>query len=70
MLCENCLHKDVCGDEGYYNEALVTCASYIANNCVWIEDAPGIYRCPNCGHTEGKKRNFCCDCGSKFMVEK
>ena len=68
MLCENCLHKEVCNDEGYYNDALVKCADHITTNCSWIEDAPGIYRCPICGHTEGKKRNFCCDCGSKFIV--
>jgi hypothetical protein len=68
MLCENCLHTEVCGIEGYYEEALKFCANRILNNCEWIEDAPGIYRCPTCGHTEGLKRNFCCNCGSKFNV--
>lgn len=70
MLCENCRHKDVCGIEGYYEEALKFCANHISDNLTWIEDAPGLYRCPECDHTEGKKRNFCCACGSKFTLEK
>ena len=39
-----------------------------AGNLHWIEDTPGIYRCPNCGHTEGKQRNYCEDCGCKFVI--
>ena len=119
MLCENCLHNDVCGEEGYLDEALTFCKSFISStatciyiksrinsevipkladrineslpnivntelkcgNCYyytnypytsilkWIEDVPGIYRCPNCGHTAAKQRNFCCDCGSKFWTK-
>lgn len=68
-ICENCLHREVCGLEGSYDEALTFCADKIPDNLEWIEDAPGIYRCPTCGHTEGKRRTFCCDCGSKFKVE-
>ena len=26
MICENCIHKEVCGLEGYYDEAVITCA--------------------------------------------
>ncbi len=26
MICENCIHKEVCGVEGYYEEALKFCA--------------------------------------------
>lgn len=69
MLCDNCIHSDICGEEGHLDDALTYCADRIAANCTWIEDVPGIYRCPECGHTEGKKRNFCCDCGSKFNME-
>lgn len=29
----------------------------------WIDDI-GMYRCSNCNHTEGKKRDFCEVCGS------
>ena len=25
MICENCVHKEVCGLEGYYDEALIIC---------------------------------------------
>ena len=68
-ICENCLHRDICGEEGHLDEALTFCANKIPDNLEWIEDALGIYRCPICGHTEGKHRAFCCDCGSKFKVE-
>ena len=26
MICEDCIHKEVCGLEGYYDEALIICA--------------------------------------------
>ena len=25
MICNDCVHKEVCGLEGYYDEALITC---------------------------------------------
>lgn len=36
------------------------------NEQQWINDYPGMYRCPVCNHTEGKVRNYCSDCGTKF----
>lgn len=36
----------------------------------WIEDVPGLYRCPYCGHTEGKRRKYCCDCGVEFKYDR
>lgn len=68
-ICKTCLHSRVCGLVLTLDPELSNCADRIAANCTWIEDVPGIYRCPECGHTEGKKRNFCCDCGSKFNME-
>ena len=34
MLCEGCIHEDVCGLEGYYEEALMYCSHYV--NTKWI----------------------------------
>jgi len=29
IICENCIHKEVCGIEGYYEEALKFCANKV-----------------------------------------
>lgn len=31
-MCDGCIHKNVCGEEGAFDEALVNCADYIATS--------------------------------------
>ena len=70
MLCTDCIHKDVCGLEGSWDEALITCKhkTELPNNTGhWIEMGNDVYKCSECG--DGiiyKKSNYCHNCGAKM----
>lgn len=78
IICENCIHKDVCGLEGYYEEALKFCANKIEERPQdefgkWIITA---IQCPNClayfHRTDGysmKKLKECPNCGANMIKE-
>lgn len=46
-ICDNCVHRNVCADEGHYDEALSFCADKIEERPKgkWIFD--GVYRDEN-----------------------
>ena len=68
-ICDNCIHDTVCGEEGHQEAALKHCAYCKAVVLqTWIEDEKGFYCCPICTHMEGKRRKFCSQCGSQFML--
>ena len=53
IICSDCIHKEVCGQEGYYDEALISCKNKIEmphNRGYWRKISPaGIYECTECG---------------------
>ena len=68
MLCDDCIHNEVCGEEGNHDPALVTCAEFKSGMLLkWVKDSTGKYICPNCNHVEFKPKRFCADCGRPFF---
>lgn len=51
MICDKCLHADVCGAEGVYEEALTYCADFIG----WI---PVSERLPKANEFEDNVRKY------------
>lgn len=74
MICTDCIHKDVCGKEGAWDEALITCMDKTElphNIACWIfhevEDTLRWYECNQCGSEAVRKYNFCHGCGAKML---
>ena len=52
IICFDCIHKDVCGLEGSFDEALVSCTDkneMPSNISHWIKIDDMIYKCFDCG---------------------
>lgn len=83
IICENCIHKEVCGLEGYYEEALKFCADKIEErpqHGEWIDGEEEIgalwivsknKKCSQCGWESSWliPRNFCPNCGAHMIKE-
>ena len=68
MLCDDCIHNEVCGEEGNHDPALVTCAEFKSGIMLkWEEAASGSYICPSCSYISDKPTKFCADCGAPFI---
>ena len=59
-ICESCIHKEVCGIEGYYDEALKFCADKMEERPkgewnILQKDDNGIHEieCPFCKYSKG-----------------
>ena len=79
VICENCIHKEVCGIEGYYEEALKFCANKMTESFgKWIddnEDDSYYANCSCCGyqidtHYERGYLNFCPNCGADMKGDR
>lgn len=75
IICENCIHKEVCGLEGYYDEALKFCADKkIDPQGKWIfhkdYNESCRYGCNQCGNLNNISSNFCPNCGADMRGDK
>lgn len=66
-ICDNCIHRNVCADEGHYDEALSFCADKIEEkpHGEWIEGTQGHY-CSECDAVDQFyfEHDFCPKCGA------
>lgn len=64
-ICDNCIHRDVCTDEGHLEESLTFCADKIEERPqgTWISSTDG-YRCDNCYGKLWYRSNYCPNCGA------
>ncbi len=84
MICDNCLHKEVCGCEGAFDEAITYCKDFLSvsteKTAYWTlldECSNSGYYCSNClkkvvkeGWSETvKKIKFCPNCGFQMKEE-
>ena len=73
-ICEKCVKRDVCCDEGKDEEALTYCASYLEErpHGEWIalDVYEAYHQCSNCGILIDNDfpiwRNFCPNCGARM----
>ena len=73
MICTDCIHKDVCGLEGSWDEALITCKHKTElphNMGHWITDKFGQVICSECNGMRRDNRiyhiAYCNKCGAKM----
>lgn len=70
--CEECLHYEVCCDEGKDDEACIYCKNRIVPNIgLWIEK-DGNWYCSKCGclaeeWLEKPTYKYCSECGAKMF---
>lgn len=71
--CDDCLHKEICADEGR-DDALTYCNDKLTEKIgYWIKDGVEHGHCSVCGRkvdlTDSWATNFCSSCGSKMKME-
>ena len=74
MICGDCIHKEVCGLEGYFDEALITCTHKTEiphSTGYWKKISPAdIYECSECGQNVMTQDicayHYCHGCGAKM----
>lgn len=78
MICGDCIHKEVCGLGGYFDDALITCTHKTElphNTGHWIflhfDEDTGIsdsYWCSECNTPSASVyKNYCSNCGAKMV---
>lgn len=73
MICDNCLHKEVCGCEGAFDESLTYCKDFLSVSTektgYWIDTGSG-QKCSKCHEIQygyDNHRLYCANCGSRNM---
>lgn len=79
IICTDCIHQDVCGLEGSWDEALVSCTDKVEmpnKTGFWIKNADEgqnidpPYICSECGNAEIRQKNYCSECGTMMQIKK
>ena len=79
-MCEKCVKRDVCCDEGKDEEALVHCASYLEERphgewkTAYLDHVsfgvrPKVIYCSECQMVVSHKEDFCEYCGADMRVK-
>lgn len=76
-ICDKCVHREVCCDEGMGEEALTFCANLLEERAKgkWIaqDEFGACFKCSNCGigidNDFPVYRSYCPNCGANMVAD-